>query len=96
MFDGSVRPDFERSCSASTRLAHPRLPTRAALMTGCNHDSIGFGVVTQESTGYPGYDSLRAMGVPERASAADWNLLSDIASSTRLPDAVPRLASSTP
>ncbi|MGA8657772.1 MAG: hypothetical protein WB586_16630 [Chthoniobacterales bacterium] len=76
------------------QLPSPTLPspTRAALMTGCNHDSIGFGVVTQESTGYPGHDSLRAMGVPERASAANWNLLSDIASSTRLPDAVPRLA----
>jgi hypothetical protein len=35
-----------------------------------NHYSIGFGVVAEQSTGYPGYDSLRAMGVPEQASAA--------------------------
>jgi arylsulfatase len=33
-------------------------PTRAALITGRNHHSAGFGVVTEVSTGYPGYDSI--------------------------------------
>ncbi len=33
-------------------------PTRAALITGRNHHSVGFGVVTELSTGYPGYDSV--------------------------------------
>jgi arylsulfatase len=33
-------------------------PTRAALITGRNHHSVGFGVITEMSTGYPGYDSV--------------------------------------
>ena len=33
-------------------------PTRAALITGRNHHSVGFGVITELSTGYPGYDSV--------------------------------------
>jgi arylsulfatase len=33
-------------------------PTRAALITGRNHHSVGFGVVTEQSTGYPGYDFI--------------------------------------
>ncbi len=33
-------------------------PTRAALITGRNHHSVGFGVITEFSTGYPGYDSV--------------------------------------
>src|SRR5262245_56270654 len=33
-------------------------PTRAALITGRNHHSVGFGVVTEQSTGFPGYDSV--------------------------------------
>jgi arylsulfatase A-like enzyme len=33
-------------------------PTRAALITGRNHHSTGFGVITEQSTGYPGYDSI--------------------------------------
>ena len=33
-------------------------PTRAALITGRNHHSMGFGVVTEQSTGYPGYNSI--------------------------------------
>ena len=32
-------------------------PTRAALITGRNHHSVGFGVIGELSTGYPGYDS---------------------------------------
>lgn len=33
-------------------------PTRAALITGRNHHSVGFGVISEQSTGYPGYDSI--------------------------------------
>lgn len=33
-------------------------PTRAALITGRNHHSAGFGVIGEMSTGYPGYDSV--------------------------------------
>ncbi len=33
-------------------------PTRAALITGRNHHSVGAGVVGEISTGYPGYDSV--------------------------------------
>lgn len=33
-------------------------PTRAALITGRNHHSAGFGVVSEQATGYPGYDSI--------------------------------------
>jgi arylsulfatase len=31
-------------------------PTRAAIITGRNHHSMGFGVITEMSTGYPGYN----------------------------------------
>jgi arylsulfatase len=33
-------------------------PTRAALITGRNHHSVGFGVISEQSTGFPGYDSI--------------------------------------
>jgi arylsulfatase len=33
-------------------------PTRAALITGRNHHSVGFGVISEQATGFPGYDSL--------------------------------------
>ena len=33
-------------------------PTRAALITGRNHHSVGFGVVGEIATGYPGYNSI--------------------------------------
>ena len=33
-------------------------PTRAALITGRNHHSVGFGVIAEQATGYPGYDSV--------------------------------------
>jgi len=33
-------------------------PTRAALITGRNHHSAGFGVVSEQSTGFPGYNSI--------------------------------------
>ena len=33
-------------------------PTRAALITGRNHHSVGFGVVGEMATGFPGYDLI--------------------------------------
>lgn len=33
-------------------------PTRAALITGRNPHSVGYGVVAEQATGYPGYDSV--------------------------------------
>jgi len=35
-------------------------PTRAALITGRNHHSSGFGVIAEQATGFPGYDSIIA------------------------------------
>jgi arylsulfatase len=43
-------------------------PTRAALITGRNHHSVGYGVIGEMSTGYPGYDSY--MG-PESATVGE-------------------------
>ena len=40
-------------------------PTRAALITGRNHHSVGFGVIGEFSTGFPGYDSIIS---PEKAT----------------------------
>src|SRR5689334_3453646 len=33
-------------------------PTRAALITGRNHHSSGFGVISEQATGFPGYNSI--------------------------------------
>lgn len=33
-------------------------PTRAALITGRNHDSVGFGMVAEVASGFPGYDAI--------------------------------------
>jgi arylsulfatase len=35
-------------------------PTRAALITGRNHHSAGFGVISEQSSGFPGYNSIIA------------------------------------
>ncbi|MCX5520325.1 arylsulfatase [Kaistia defluvii] len=43
-------------------------PTRAALITGRNHHSVGFGVITEQSTGFPGYDSVIG---PENATVGE-------------------------
>jgi len=42
--------------------------TRAALITGRNHHSVGFGVIGELSTGYPGYDSIIG---PENATIGE-------------------------
>jgi arylsulfatase A-like enzyme len=33
-------------------------PTRAAIITGRNHHAVGFGVISEMATGFPGYDSV--------------------------------------
>ncbi len=33
-------------------------PTRAAIITGRNHHMVGFGMISEMATGYPGYDSV--------------------------------------
>jgi arylsulfatase A-like enzyme len=40
-------------------------PTRAALITGRNHHSVGSGVIGELATGFPGYDSVIS---PEKAT----------------------------
>ena len=50
----SPRRDCATPSFHSTALCSP---TRAALITGRNHHSVGFGVIGELSTGYPGYDS---------------------------------------
>jgi arylsulfatase A-like enzyme len=40
-------------------------PTRAAIITGRNHHSMGFGVVAEQATGYAGYDSFMT---PDKAT----------------------------
>ena len=47
-------------------------PTRAALITGRNHHSVGFGVIAELSTGFPGYDAYIG---PEHATIG--RILSD-------------------
>jgi Sulfatase len=55
----STSPSFASetwaSLNHSTSLCSP---TRAALITGRNHHSVGFGVVTEASSGFPGYNSV--------------------------------------
>jgi len=65
-------PTFDRI--AANGLRYPNMhttslcsPTRAALLTGRNHHSVGFGVISELATGFPGYDSI--MG-PEHATVA--------------------------
>src|SRR5881398_496642 len=55
-------PALDRIANAGLRYTHFNStalcsPTRAALITGRNHHSVGFGVISELSTGYPGYDS---------------------------------------
>jgi arylsulfatase A-like enzyme len=47
-------------------------PTRAALITGRNHHSAGFGVISEQSTGFPSYNSII-----ERDKATIGRLLKD-------------------
>ena len=53
--DRIAKAGLRYTCFHSTALCSP---TRAALITGRNHHSVGFGVVSEQSTGFPGYNSI--------------------------------------
>jgi arylsulfatase A-like enzyme len=63
-FGGVVRtPSMDRVAKAGLRYNNIHStalcsPTRAALITGRNHHSAGFGVISEQSTGFPGYNSI--------------------------------------
>ncbi len=51
-------------------------PTRAALLTGCNHHSVHTGTIMEMATGFPGYDSLMGKDtatVAEILKQKGWN-----------------------
>jgi arylsulfatase len=63
-------PAIDRIAEAGLRYTHFHStalcsPSRAALITGRNHHSVGFGVIGEVSTGFPGYNSVIS---PEKAS----------------------------
>jgi hypothetical protein len=75
-------PAMDRIAKAGLRYTHFHSaalcsPTRAALVTGRNHHSVGFGIIGELSTGYPGYDSIIG---PENATVG--RILSDNGYST--------------
>ena len=56
-------PALDRVAKAGLRYTHFHStslcsPSRAALLTGRNHHSVGFGVLAEQSTGFPGYDCI--------------------------------------
>jgi arylsulfatase len=53
--DRLAKTGLRYTCMHSTALCSP---TRAALITGRNHHSAGFGVVSEQATGFPGYNSV--------------------------------------
>jgi arylsulfatase len=62
---GGVIPTPNLDRIAANGLRYPNFnstalcsPTRAAIITGRNHHSMGFGVVAEQATGYPGYNSI--------------------------------------
>lgn len=62
---GGVIPTPTMDRLASTGLRYNNIhstalcsPTRAALITGRNHHSVGFGVISEQATGFPGYNSI--------------------------------------
>jgi arylsulfatase A-like enzyme len=63
-------PTMDRIAKAGLRYTHFHStalcsPTRAALITGRNHHSVGSGVIGELATGFPGYDSVIS---PEKAT----------------------------
>jgi arylsulfatase A-like enzyme len=63
-------PAMDRIAQAGMRYTHFHStalcsPTRAALITGRNHHSVGSGVIGELATGFPGYDSVIS---PEKAT----------------------------
>jgi arylsulfatase A-like enzyme len=63
-FGGPIpTPSLERLAANGLRYNHFHTtalcsPTRAALLTGRNHQSVGMGNITEFATGYPGYTSI--------------------------------------
>jgi arylsulfatase len=56
-------PNLDRIANAGLRYTNFHStslcsPTRAAIITGRNHHSTGFGVIAEQATGFPGYDSI--------------------------------------
>jgi arylsulfatase len=56
-------PNLDRIANAGLRYTNFHStalcsPSRAALITGRNHHSVGFGVISEQSTGFPGYNSI--------------------------------------
>ena len=49
-------------------------PTRAALITGRNHHSAGFGVISEQATGYPGYNSIIGRDKATDRAHAAWTM----------------------
>jgi arylsulfatase A-like enzyme len=65
-------PAMDRIAKAGLRYTHFHStalcsPTRAALITGRNHHSVGSGVIGELATGFPGYNSVIS---PEKATVA--------------------------
>ena len=48
-------------------------PSRAALITGRNHHSVGFGVIIEQSTGFPGYDGIIQLNSASIGSILKYN-----------------------
>ena len=70
-------PDADDGPIANEGLRYNRMfstalcsPTRAALITGRNHHSAGFGVISEQSTGFPGYNSIIGEGQGHRSAAS--------------------------
>jgi arylsulfatase len=66
-------PAIDRIAKAGLRYTHFHStalcsPTRAALITGRNHHSVGSGVIGELATGYPGYNSIIS---PEKATVGN-------------------------
>ena len=56
-------PNFDRLAAMGLRYTEMHnaalcSPTRAALITGRNHHSVGYGMIAELATGYPGYDGI--------------------------------------
>jgi arylsulfatase len=78
-FGGPIQtPTFERLARSGLRYTafHTTAlcsPTRAALITGRNHHSVGFGSITEMATGYPGYTGLMPKSAATIAAVLQMN-----------------------
>jgi len=73
-FGGPIQtPTLERLAKSGLRYTQFHTtalcsPTRAALLTGRNHHSVHTGVIMEQATGFPGYDSVMR---PDTATVAE-------------------------